>query len=132
MQTFGVGAQTGEALMKRIFFIRPLVERLRSKDPPKATYRTTRKKGTYYVATGSWFKAKHEGIIIEIKGSKAVDPRRLTDEDARLAGIESVKKLLALFKKWYGKVPEVMYRSQIVKISIVGQGDVHEQTRTSY
>jgi len=104
--------------LKRIFFIRSLVERLRSPEPPRVSYRKTRKQGRYRVFSGGRFHPKDEGIIIEFYKTEEVDPRELTDEDARLAGIETAKELLGLFQKWYRGIPEKMYRNwfRVVKI----------------
>ena len=108
--------------MKRIFFMKSLVERLRSDDPPRVSYRKTRKLGCYKVFSGGRFHPKDEGIILEFYNCEEVDPRKLTDEEARLAGIETAEELLKLFKKWYREIPAKMFRNwfRIVKVEAMG------------
>jgi hypothetical protein len=97
--------------MKRIFFIKPLIEKLRSQTPPKVSYRKARSHGIYKAYSGGRFHPKDEGITVEFYKSEEVDPRNLTDHDAQLAGILTAKELLKLFKHWYGDVPAKMYRN---------------------
>lgn len=97
--------------MKRIFFIKPLIEKLRSQTPPKVSYRNARKHGIYKVYSGGRFHPKDEGITVEFYKSEEVDPCNLTDHDAQLAGIPTAEKLLKLFRRWYGDVPTKMYRN---------------------
>lgn len=110
--------------MKRIWFIPELIEKLRSQTPPRCTYRKTRKQGLYRVVRGSWHRPQDTGIIIHIDGNEPVNPRALTDEDAQQAGIDTAQELHRLFRRWYGGLPEKMFRNQIVEVTL--DGDVHE------
>jgi hypothetical protein len=52
---------------------------------------------------------------IRILEAEAVDASRLTDEDARLAGIDSAEALRALFLRWYGtKSPPRLFRNRFI------------------
>lgn len=109
--------------MKRIFFIKPLVERLRSGDPPFVTFRRQRKSGVYMVCSGGRFHPKEEGIIIRVWRCCVVSTGELTDQDARDAGLSSLQELLGLFKKWYGEVPPRMYKNWFV---VLEPGELHD------
>lgn len=100
--------------MKRIFFIKPLIEKLRSDNPPTVTFRTRRKQGLYMAHSGGRFHAKPENIIIKVWCSSIIDTKDLTDQDAQEAGIDSVQELFKLFRKWYSKVPAEMYKNRFV------------------
>ena len=102
--------------MKRIFFIKPLIEKLRSENPPKVTFRTRRKRGLYMVCSGGRFHPKEENIRINVWSSNVVYTKNLTDQDAQDAGIDDLKELLELFRKWYGEVPAKMYKNCFVVV----------------
>lgn len=100
--------------MKRIFFIKPLIEKMRGSDPPFITFRRQRKSGIYMVCSGGRFHPKPEGIIIKVWKSCVVDTGELTDQDARDAGLSSLQELFGLFRRWYGEVPARMYKNWFV------------------
>ncbi|MEM2263465.1 MAG: hypothetical protein QW160_04505 [Candidatus Bathyarchaeia archaeon] len=100
--------------MRRIFFIKPIIERMRSGDPPFVTFRRQRKAGLYMVCGGGRFHPKPEGIVIKVWRSCVVSTGELTDQDARDAGLSSLDELLGFFKKWYGEVPAKMYKNWFV------------------
>jgi len=89
--------------VKQIVFIKPLVPRLISSEI-KCTYRNRRLFGSYYVVT-SRFKRNEPCLVIEVTNNELVKTSRLTDEETRLAGIDSSKELRKLLHKWYGKSP---------------------------
>jgi hypothetical protein len=102
---------------KRIYFVKPLINKLASDNPPKCTYRTQRKTGVYKVYSGTWrvgTSQKDEGILIKFFASEQINVSKLTDEDALLAGVDSAEQLRKLFKKWYGKLPTVMWRNWFI------------------
>lgn len=99
--------------MRRILFIRRLVEQLRGPHPPAVSYRLTKKHGPYRVQSGGRFHPKDEGVVVVFSRSETVDPIKLTDKDAQLAGIKTREELLRLVKRWYRGIPERMYRNWI-------------------
>jgi hypothetical protein len=110
--------------MRRIFFVKPLVEKLRSENPPKCTYRTQKKVGYYKVFSGSWrvgTTQKDEGIIISFYGSEEVETNKLTDKDVQLAGIDSVEYARKLLKKFYGRLPDKMWRNWFFVVKVGNQ-----------
>ncbi len=92
---------------KKIVFIKPLVEKIRSGEV-KATYRNRPLSGLYYVVSNR-FKDEVPNILIEFYRSEAVDTSKLTDEEAQLAGIETADKLREMLQRWYGSKP--IYRN---------------------
>ena len=100
--------------MKRIFFIKPLIEKLRGENPPRVTFRTQRKEGLYMACSGGRFHPKPENIILKVWSSKIVSTKDLTDQDAQEAGIHSLEELFRLFKRWYSEVPPRMFRNCFV------------------
>ncbi|MCL4518834.1 MAG: hypothetical protein M1587_06515, partial [Thaumarchaeota archaeon] len=78
----------------------------------QVTYRKTPKVGTYYVIENR-FKQKPDSsrVLIEFYQIDRVDPYKLTDEEARLAGVESAEKIRELFSKWYGTPIPALYRN---------------------
>jgi len=100
--------------MKRIFFIKPLIEKLRSEDPPFVTFRRQRKTGLYMVCSGGRFRPKEENIVINIWHCCVLSTCDLTDQDSKEAGISSLEELFELFKKWYGEVPAKMYENWFI------------------
>lgn len=96
---------------RRIFFIPMLVDRLRSQDPPKVTYRTTAKRGVYRVVQGNWLKPLETEIVLEFYKVEVVNPLELSEEEVRLCGAPDKASLLLMLVRWYGKVPTSMYRN---------------------
>jgi len=107
----------GKESMPRIFFALPdLIEKIGRREV-SVTYRTHRlKEGCVYeVHRGSRHRSLPTGMRIRILEAEAVDASRLTDEDARLAGIDSAEALRALFLRWYGtKSPPRLFRNRFV------------------
>ncbi|MEM4311318.1 MAG: hypothetical protein QXX95_02915 [Nitrososphaerales archaeon] len=93
---------------KYIVFMRFLIEKM-VRGEVKVSYRKTPKYGLYYVIN-SRFKPKGE-LIIEFYKTDKIDPNKLTDEEAQLAGIDSAEEIRALFKKWYGDPLPMMFRN---------------------
>jgi hypothetical protein len=91
------------AKVKQIVFIKSLLPRLISSEV-RCTYRNRRFFGSYYVVT-SRFKHDEPCLIIEVTNNEPVKTSKLTDEEARLAGIDSSKELEKLLHKWYGRDP---------------------------
>jgi len=102
--------------MKRIFFIQPLVEKLRSEHPPKVTFRTRRHHGTFAVYSGGRFHPRAEDIVIKVWSSGLISTADLTDQDAQDAGLANLEELFGLFRRWYGDVPAKMFRNEFVII----------------
>jgi len=96
--------------VKQIIFIKPLVGKILNGEAV-VSYRRTPKLGYYYVKTNRFRKEDEPRIILEFYRTERVDPYRLTDRDAGLAGIETVEDILALFRKWYGDPLPSLYRN---------------------
>jgi hypothetical protein len=103
--------QDYEARPKQIIFIKRLAERI-AEGQIQVTYRKSPKIGTYYIIENR-FKQKPESsrMLIEFYRTDKVDPYKLTDEEARLAGVESADEIRALFEKWYGLPIPTLYRN---------------------
>jgi len=89
--------------VKQIVFIKSLIPSLITSEI-RCTYRNRRLFGSYYVVT-SRFKRSEPYLVIEVTNNELVKTSRLTDEEARLAGIDSSKELRKLLHKWYDKDP---------------------------
>ena len=78
----------------------------------KVTYRKSPKVGLYYVIDNR-FKQKPESynLSIEFYRIDRINPYELTDDEARLAGIETADEIRSLFEKWYGKPIPGMFRN---------------------
>lgn len=95
---------------KRIVFTKNLVQGILAMKI-RCTYRRSPKLGTFLVFD-SRFKPVDEACCkIHCYRSEEVDPKALTDKEARLAGVNSSEKLRELFVGWYGSIPSVMYRN---------------------
>ncbi|MCL5066934.1 MAG: hypothetical protein M1368_01095 [Thaumarchaeota archaeon] len=96
---------------KQIIFVKQLVQKIVVGEV-QVTYRKTPKVGTYYVIENR-FKQKPDSsrVLIEFYQIDRVDPYKLTDEEARLAGVESAEKIRELFSKWYGTPIPALYRN---------------------
>ncbi|MEM3734849.1 MAG: ASCH domain-containing protein [Nitrososphaerales archaeon] len=95
-----IDAEQGEKKIKKIVFIKPLIEKIR-RGEIQVTYRNRMLSGIYYIASNR-FKEEKPKIFIEIYRSEEVDVNKLTDEEAQLAGIETAEELRSLLAKWYG------------------------------
>jgi hypothetical protein len=102
--------------MRRIFFIKPIIEKMRSSDPPFITFRKQRKAGVYMVCSGGRFHPKEESIIINVWRSMVVATDELTDQDAEDAGLSGLEELFGFLRKWYGDVPSKMYKNWFVVV----------------
>ena len=96
---------------KQIIFVRDLVEKI-SAGTIQVTYRKSPKIGTYYVIENRFKqKANSSKLLIEFYQTDSVDAYKLTDEEARLAGIESADEIRELFERWYGTPIPPLYRN---------------------
>ena len=89
--------------VKQIVFIKSLIPGLINGEI-KCTYRNRRLYGSYYVVT-SRFKRGEPCLVIEVTNNELIKASRLTDKEARLAGIGSGKELRKLLRNWYDKDP---------------------------
>lgn len=89
--------------VKQLVFIKPLIPLLITSEI-RCTYRNRRLFGSYYVVT-SRFKRSEPYLVIEVTNNELIKTSRLTDEEAKLAGIDSSKELRKLLHKWYGSDP---------------------------
>ena len=96
--------------IKRIIFIKSLVEKIRQGDV-QATYRKTPKFGVYYVVDNRFRPKTGDWPIIEFYKTEKVKPYELTDDQAKLAGIDESKEIIELFEKWYGKPVPDLFRN---------------------
>ena len=96
---------------KQIIFVRDLIQKIVG-GTVQVTYRKTPKVGTYYVIENR-FKQKSDAsrLLIEFYQTDRVDPYKLTDEEAHLAGMENAEKIRELFTKWYGSPIPALYRN---------------------
>jgi len=96
---------------KQIIFVKDLVGKIISGNV-QVTYRKSPKMGTYYVIENR-FKQKPESskILIEFYQTDKIDPYKLNDEEAQLAGVDSADKIRELFAKWYGSPIPGLYRN---------------------
>jgi hypothetical protein len=96
---------------KQIIFVKELVNRIVD-GRVQVTYRKTPKAGIYYIIENR-FRQKSDSarVLIEVYRTDRVDAYRLTDEEARLAGVDDAAKIRSLFEKWYGSPIPTMYRN---------------------
>jgi hypothetical protein len=96
---------------KQIIFVRELVEKI-SDGSVQVTYRKSAKNGMYYVIDNR-FKQNSDSakLLIEFYRTDRVNAYDLTDDEARLAGIESAHEIRTLFEKWYGSPIPKLYRN---------------------
>ena len=96
---------------KQIIFVKDLVEKI-SNGQVQVTYRKTPKIGLYYVIDNR-FKQKSESakLLIEFYRTDRINPYDLTDQEARLAGVETAGEIRSMFEKWYGKPIPEMFRN---------------------
>lgn len=87
------------ARIKQVVFIKQLIPLLITNEI-KCTYRNRRLCGSYYVITNR-FKRDEPTLVIEVTDNELMKTNELTDEDAKLAGIDSVKELRKMLIKWY-------------------------------
>lgn len=99
-----------ECPWKRIVFTQDLVKKI-LEGKVRCTYRKTPKLGKFLVLDSRFKPSKNASCTIHCYRSDEVDPRNITDKDARLAGIQTSAKLKELFTTWYGSVPPIVYRN---------------------
>ncbi len=96
---------------KQIIFVKELVKKI-AEGRIQVTYRKTPKIGTYYVIENRFRqKANSSKILIEFYQTEKIDPYKLTDPEAQLAGVETGAKIRELFEKWYGVPTPMLYRN---------------------
>lgn len=96
--------------VKQIVFIKPLVERI-GMGEIQVTYRKTPKFGIYYVVSNRFKPRTSDCPIIDFYKTEKVNPYDLSDEEARLAGIDTAREIVNLFEKWYGKPAPALFRN---------------------
>ena len=96
---------------KPIIFVKDLIEKIIA-GKVQVTYRKAPKVGIYYVINNR-FKQNSDSsrLLIEFYQTDKVDPYKLTDDEARLAGVETAGKIRELFEKWYGAPIPLLYRN---------------------
>jgi hypothetical protein len=96
---------------KQIIFVKELIDKIIS-GGVQVTYRKAPKVGTYYVINNR-FKQRPESskILIEFYQTDKVDPYKLSDEEAQLAGVETGDEIRELFQRWYGSPIPGLYRN---------------------
>ena len=96
---------------KQIIFVKELVEKIIA-GRVKVTYRKAPKMGTYYIINNRFRQSSDASrVLIEFYQTDTVDPYKLTDYEAQLAGVESSEKIRELFERWYGKPIPTLYRN---------------------
>ncbi len=96
--------------LKRVIFTKPLLEKILT-GAAKVTYRKTRMNGYYYISTNRFRPRTKDAPLIFVYQTEELEPRNLTDEDAKLAGVDSTAELHRLFKTWYGDPLPKLYRN---------------------
>ena len=56
-------------------------------------------------------KSDSAKLLIEFYQTDKVDPYKLTDDDAMLAGVPTGEEIRKLFRKWYGEPIPTLYRN---------------------
>ncbi|MGI0078402.1 MAG: hypothetical protein ACRECH_02150 [Nitrososphaerales archaeon] len=103
--------QQYENRIKQIIFIRDLIGKIID-GKVQVTYRKSPKIGTYYVIENRFKqKADSSKLLIEFYRTDRIDPSKLTDEEAQLAGIDTADQIRALFEKWYGAPIPQLYQN---------------------
>jgi hypothetical protein len=102
---------TRDSKPKQIIFVKDLIEKI-SDGKVQVTYRKSPKVGMYYVINNR-FKQKPDAskLVIEFYRIDRVDPYELSDDEARLAGIETADEIRSLFEKWYGSPIPGLFRN---------------------
>lgn len=65
----------------------------------------------YVVNNGFRQKSDSARLLIKFYRTDRVDPYDLSDDEARLAGIDSATKIRVLFEKWYGSAIPGLFRN---------------------
>ncbi len=99
--------QSVQAKPKQIIFVKELIHGIKS-GAIKVTYRKTRKSGKYCVFENR-FKRSESSLFIEFYRHEKVDPYLLTDDAAKLAGVNDAETIRKMFEKWYGSPIPALY-----------------------
>lgn len=99
--------------IKRIIFIKSLMDKIQQGEI-QATYRKTPKFGVYYVVDNRFRTKDGKWPIIEFYKTEKVNPYELTNDQAKLAGINKATEIIELFEKWYGKPTPELFRNWFV------------------
>jgi len=111
------------ARIKQIVFIKPLIPLLIT-SAIKCTYRNRRLYGSYYIITNR-FKRDEPSLVIEVTDNELMRTNELTDEDAKLAGIDSVKELRKMLIKWYSS-NKIIFRNWLTVKQILCEPTSYE------
>jgi|SRR3970040_525412 len=96
--------------IKQIVFIKPLIGKIRNGEI-QVTYRKGPKFGIYYVVNNRFKPRTDDCPIIEFHKTEKVNPYNLSDDEARLAGVDTAKEIVDLFERWYGKPAPELFRN---------------------
>ena len=96
--------------VKQIVFIKPLVEKIRQGEV-QVTYRKSPKFGVYYVVYNRFKPKTSDSPIIEFYKTEKVNPYHLSNDEAKLAGVDTSKEIITLFEKWYGSPSPELFRN---------------------
>lgn len=97
--------------VKQLVFIPPLIPRILTGEV-QVTYRKTPKRGLYYAIGNRFRPPRDPRTVLEFFRVEPVDPLRLTDAEAQLAGIDTAEELRRLLRKWYGDpLPNPIFRN---------------------
>jgi hypothetical protein len=96
---------------KQIIFVKELIEKI-ANGKVQVTYRKSPKVGMYYVIENR-FRQKSDSarLLIEFYQTDKVNAYDLTDDEARLAGIDTAGEIRSLFEKWYGSPIPSLFRN---------------------
>jgi hypothetical protein len=86
---------------RQMVLVKRLIEPLLNQEKI-CTYRPYQMHGKYYLVSSRFDQMEGAKAIIEVlKVEEICDPDRITDEEARWAGVKDRKELFELFEKWY-------------------------------
>jgi hypothetical protein len=94
---------------KRIVFTEALIEQIQGR--AEVTYRKFKLNGLYHLASSRFKREEANAPVIYVYRTEEIDPYILTDDDAKLAGVESAEEIRRLFESWYGKPIPHLYRN---------------------
>jgi|SRR5579872_3919035 len=106
-----VAAVSRDSKPRQIIFVKDLVDKI-ADGKIQVTCRKSPKVGTYYVMDNRFRKKSDSAkLLIEFYRTDRVNPYKLTDDEARLAGIQTADEIRSLFQKWYGSPIPGLYRN---------------------
>jgi hypothetical protein len=100
-----------EQMPKQIIFVHDLVDRIIEVTCKLPIEKVRRCGHTILLKIDSSRNPIHQEFLIEFYQTDKVDPYKLSDEEAQLAGVESAQKIRELFEKWYGNRIPTLYRN---------------------